>query len=352
MAEDSNDEFRYDLPSCLISDHMLPFVERSTWDNLIVANHEIHQGSRKCEAPWPLGEFGYEEDEENEEDDESTSHEEISQLCFSSDGKCLCALSDQRIRMWHNAVGSCGHIAAEVNNRFGDLSLWRVCFSAVENLLVSLHLDQSHVFRLWEVNAGGLVFKVVVTLDEVEDVFGCTFSQDGRQLILHCKDNALRICSVSDSSQLMKVVHLVGDSQERCFDFAGVTTDGCRVACVEVELSQTKHFRLWDVHGDGSVFEDVCACQEGECLFKIAVSPLDDSIAIVTDTGVIKLAHRRARDMTWVVETVADGKCFHTTGKMSFSTSGQWRGSNLGRNQVGVSPNNCLRSTLDAGIFP
>jgi WD40 repeat protein len=39
--------------------------------------------------------------------------------------------------------------------------------------------------------------------------------------------------------------------------------------------------------------------------------------------GVIKLAHRRARDMTWTVEVVADGKCFDTMGEMSFSTSGQ-----------------------------
>jgi WD40 repeat protein len=57
---------------------------------------------------------------------------------------------------------------------------------------------------------------------------------------------------------------------------------------------------------------------------KIAISPLDDSIAIImTRTGVIKLAHRRARDMTWTVEVVADGKCFDPTGEMSFFTSGQ-----------------------------
>jgi WD40 repeat protein len=80
---------------------------------------------------------------------------------------------------------------------------------------------------------------------------------------------------------------------------------------------------LRDIHGDGSPVEDDCVCQKGELASKNAISPLDDSIAIMTRPGVIKLAHRPARDMAWTVEVVADGKCFDTTGKMSFSASGQ-----------------------------
>jgi WD40 repeat protein len=38
--------------------------------------------------------------------------------------------------------------------------------------------------------------------------------------------------------------------------------------------------------------------------------------------GVINLA-RRARDMTWTIEVVADGKCFETSVGMYFSTNGQ-----------------------------
>jgi hypothetical protein len=45
---------------------------------------------------------------------------------------------------------------------------------------------------------------------------------------------------------------------------------------------------------------------------KIAISPLDDSIAIMIRLGDIKLAHRRARDMTWTIEV-----------NLSFSTNGQ-----------------------------
>jgi WD40 repeat protein len=55
---------------------------------------------------------------------------------------------------------------------------------------------------------------------------------------------------------------------------------------------------------------------------KIAISPLDDSIAIMTRNGVVKIA-RRARDMTWTIEVVADVKCFDMTNGMSFSTNGQ-----------------------------
>jgi hypothetical protein len=69
--------------------------------------------------------------------------------------------------------------------------------------------------------------------------------------------------------------------------------------------------------GDGSTFEDVYVCQQAEVVSKITISAEmvakitisshDDSIAIMLLGGVIKLAHRRARDMAWTVEVVADG---------------------------------------------
>jgi WD40 repeat protein len=151
---------------------------------------------------------------------------------------------------------------------------------------------------------------------------GCTFSRDGRQLILDFEDSTLRIYSVTDP-QLIKGIHLVTGRQER-FYYVGMTADGCQIVCVKYGFDQTNHHvRLWDVHGDFSTSEEVCVCQEGEQLSGIAVSPLDDSIAIMTRTGSIKLAHRRARDVAWTVEVVADGKCFDTTGKISFSATGQ-----------------------------
>jgi WD40 repeat protein len=327
MAEqDSNDELRYNLPNCLISDHILPFVDRSTWDNLVVANREIYQGSRNLEAPWPVGDLirrvDYEEDEENEEEDEITDEDIDHQVSFSSDGKYLCFLTEQRIRLWNNVVGSCGHIAVDVHNRF-------VCFSPVENLLVSLHIfDNHHAFRLWEVNTGGLVFKAEVGLEREVDIVGCTFSRDGSRLILYCDDSNLRIYSVSDDSQLIEVIHLhLNQNRNRNREDAwmldaciGITANGHQAITVGYDQTNQR-VRLWDVHGGGSTFEKVYVCKEDEYVSKIATSSLDDySIAIMTSTGVIKLAHRRARDITWTVEAVAEGKCFDT---MSFSTSGQ-----------------------------
>jgi hypothetical protein len=155
------------------------------------------------------------------------------------------------------------------------------------------------------------------------DLFGCTFSRDGRQLILYC-GSTLRIYSAADA-QLIKVIQLVGDRQAS-FSFFGITVDGRQVVCIEHGMNQTNRPRrvcLCDFHGDGSALEEVSVFQEREYWDKIAVSPLDDSIVIMLSGGVIKLAHRRARDMTWTVEVVADGKCFDTMGEMSFSTSGQ-----------------------------
>jgi WD40 repeat protein len=128
---------------------------------------------------------------------------------------------------------------------------------------------------------------------------------------------------------LIKVIHLnlngFGLMTDPC---VGITADGHQVVVVSCEHginpNQTHQpVRLWEVHGDGSTFEEVYVCQEDEDVFKIAISPLDDSIAIMTRTGGIKLAHRRARDTPWTVEVVADGKCFESTNDMSYSTSGQ-----------------------------
>jgi WD40 repeat protein len=261
------------LPNCVISDHILPFVlDRSTWDTLVVANREIDQGSRNLEAPWPVGELrgaGYEGDE-------------IYQLCFSSDAKYLCVLSKdpklsvQRIRMWHKVVGSCACIVF-------DVPVWRVYFSPVENLLASLHRNFGgfrNMFRLWEVKAEGLTFKVEVQLDDEEvDVVGCTFSRDGRQLILYCGDSTLRIFSVSDA-KLIIVLHLRIDEEE-LLGFVGTTADGRLVACVGHGFSPA--IRLYGINGrDGSDFEDVC---QGDAVFKIASSPAENSIAIMTRSG-------------------------------------------------------------------
>jgi WD40 repeat protein len=309
------------LPNNVIVELIHSFVDRLTWDNLVVANREIYEASRNLEAPWPVGKLrgvGYEEDE-------------IVQLCFSSDGKYLCVLSLQdngrvdqrRVRMWHKVVGSCGCIISSLSNAVDPMTVYRVCFSPVENLLASLHKmpGRRKAFRLWEVNAEGMAVKVEVRLEHELDVFSCTFSRDGRHLILYCKGSTLRIYSVSDA-QLIKVIHLVRDRQER-FHFVGVTADGRQAVCIVYGMNHMNHrVCLRDVHGDGSTFEDVYVCQEGESVSEIAISPLDDSIAIMIRPGVIKLA-RRAQDMTWTIEVVADGKCFDTTGKMSFSTSGQ-----------------------------
>jgi hypothetical protein len=127
-----------DLPNNVIIDHILPFVDRSTWDNVVVASREIYEGSRNLEAPWPVGELrgvGYEGDR-------------IDQLCFSSDGKYLCVcdsqvqgdVEQQRIIVWHKVVGSCGCVSFNYSD---DGHLWWVCFSPVENLLASLHLINS-----------------------------------------------------------------------------------------------------------------------------------------------------------------------------------------------------------------
>jgi WD40 repeat protein len=263
--------------------------------------------------------------------------------------------------MWHKVKGSCGCIVFSLSDAFDPMTVYRLCFSPVENLLASLHEipGRRKAFRLWEVNAEGLAFKVEVRLDDEVDIFGCTFSRNGRQLILICRDSTLRIHSVSDA-QLIKVIPPIRD-REGVFEIIGTTADGCQAVCFQytfrsLGVSRVPRVRLWDVHGDGSTFEEVRVCQKGELVSKIAISPLDDSIAIMIRPGVIKLALRRAVDMTWTIEVVADGKRFDMS-NLSFSTSGQLLATVHVEGRVEIwdpIKGKCLRmlqSTLETGIF-
>jgi WD40 repeat protein len=168
-----------------------------------------------------------------------------------------------------------------------------------------------------------MAFNVEGRLDE--HLLGCTFSRDGRQLLLFCEDRSLRIYSVSNA-QLIKVIHLNGG--DGMFACLGLTADGCQVVSVQnrfINSPGIQSVRLWDIRGDVTSFEDVYQSVypgRGESVSKIAISPLDNSIAIMAPQGVIKLVHRRDRDISWNAEVVADGKCFDVP-NMSFSTSGQ-----------------------------
>jgi WD40 repeat protein len=144
-----------------------------------------------------------------------------------------------------------------------------------------------------------MVLKAEVRLDGVVDAFSCTFSRDGRQLVSCCKDNTLRIHSVSNA-QLIKVIHLNGGDGR--FSFVGITANGCQVVSVKNRFNSPglpglKSVRLRDIHGDVANFEDIHLSfnpRRGGLVSKIAFSPHDNSIAIMSPEGVIKLAHRPA----------------------------------------------------------
>jgi WD40 repeat protein len=223
--------------------------------------------------------------------------------------------------MWHKLVGSCGHVAVSVRlvHPVIRVSLRTVRFSPVENLLVSIHNDfrgNNVFFKLWEVNTGGLVFRVEVRLDDA--VNDCSFSRDGRQLIFRGSGSTMPVYSVSDTPQFIKVIHQSGPGGG--FDAAEITADGRQVACIERGWNWC--VRLWDVHLDGSTSTDIYVCQVGESVDEISISPLDDSIAMMTPWGVIRLAHRHAPDMAWTTEVLADGRFFNKY-EMFFTTSGQ-----------------------------
>jgi WD40 repeat protein len=266
------------LPNCVIINHVLPFVDRSTWDNLVVANREIYQASREIKenAPWPEGELtgvGFQGDK-------------IRQLCFSVDREYLCVVSEnrelrqQRIRIWQKVTGSYRRIELaehELSHPGADMPVWRVNFSPDEDIL-GLNLVAESDARL---------VKAIFLFDDEE--FGFVGSMgDGRFIYAGVEDEFIN--SFSSTIHLLRMKRVTGSA-----------------------LPEVRHGLV------GGHFEEVC---QGETVSNIAFfRPLENSFAIMTPGGVIKLV-RRAQDRTWTVEIVADGKCFDTR-NLSFTTKGK-----------------------------
>jgi WD40 repeat protein len=130
------------LPTSVISDHILPFTDRSTWNRLILANREIYKASQKIQAPWPSGEF------------EVLGGHAITRVQFSSDGNLLCcSCDDNRIRIYHKEKGPYATIDFRIIDG-PDSTITGMQCSPVENMLVVLlaHCNHHSVCRFLDLH--------------------------------------------------------------------------------------------------------------------------------------------------------------------------------------------------------
>jgi WD40 repeat protein len=117
------------IPTCVIVEHILPFLDRATYDNCVIANKEVfHASQMVVPAPWPQTCLGVEQ--------------EILCAAFAPSGRAVaCGCKGGDLYIWNKQQGR-RHIL-----KGHDLSVLSLVFSPNEELLASGSVDCT--IRLW-----------------------------------------------------------------------------------------------------------------------------------------------------------------------------------------------------------
>jgi WD40 repeat protein len=292
-----NNQDGINLPASTIGDLILPFVDRKTWNNLILSNREIYQASKKLEPPWPRGDFL------------TNDHHSIRRMAFSSDGKYYFGQTNgRRIHVWHKQIGPYAVLDPNAPRRLDSgFPATSMASSPTENLLVTGCSDGlGAVLLFWDIASLSVISEVDVSGNMVV-MNVCGFSPDGSLVACNVFDvfdvfdsvYSLHIYSASDAVCIKTI------ATNRSLVFGGFSPDSQTVvACFDGRV-----VRVWDLMGDDddTSFQDLSPWVPETAFrrlpFSLPFSPKGQSIVIGTvDANACKLA--QYQNYIWVVKVL------------------------------------------------
>jgi WD40 repeat protein len=284
----NNNHDGIDLPTSIIVDLILPFVDRKTWNNLILTNREIYQASKEIEPPWPSGKLSV---------DHGDFIDFIGYVAFSSDGKYFILYTTSgSIHVWHKRIGPYASLCTTYHHANRHLRMSSMASSPSENLLLTASRDQlGAVLQFWDIASLSVVNEVLIPHAMATMISSCVFSPDGRLVACNCIfSNHLHIYSASNAVCIKTIVTnepltIVGFSPDSQTIVAGV---------------RGRVIRVWDVAGDDdTAFEDMSPWLLGTLLTqrgRLPFSPQGQSLIIGTaSANICKLA--QYQNAMWVV---------------------------------------------------
>jgi WD40 repeat protein len=280
-----------DLPTSIIVE-LLPFVDRKTWNNLILTNQAIYQASKEIEPPWPSGKFSVDG--------------RIFDMTFSSDGIYLFVQTTGRwIRVWHKRIGP--YVVLHPTNRAVNRHrppMTSMASSPTENLLMTTSGDDfGAVLQFWDIASLSVVNEVLLR-DATPS--SCVFSPDGR--LVACNDIVSKRLHIYSASNAVCIRTIATNGR---FTIGGFSPDSRTI----VTGFQARVIRVWDVAGDvDTAFEDISTCVPNNGRPILAFSPQGQALVIGTaNANVCKLA--QYQHYMWVVKDLnlamgLNGLCF------------------------------------------
>jgi WD40 repeat protein len=238
----NNNHDGIDLPTSIIVE-LLPFLDRETWNNVILTNRAIYQASTLIEPPWPRRKFSVGE------------HEHklvlILHMTFSSDGKYFFVKTLCRgIYVWHKRIGPYAvlyHTAARAARR--TFQIKSMASSPTENLLVTVSCDEvGAILQFLDIPSLSVVNEVFIS-DAALNV--CVFSPDGR--LVACGGNVYASLHIYSASNAVRIKTITPNAYG-WHTFGGFSPDSQTI----VAGVHGRVVRVWDVAGgDDTAFDDI-----------------------------------------------------------------------------------------------
>ena len=219
------------LPVSVIVEHVLPLLDRVSWNRLCSTYKELHASSRKIHPPWPFkrrlkcdGEPAY----------------IIYSLAFSSDSELLASGGlDGAIRIWSRADGRCiTHLEGQTH------AVRSLCFSPDRKRLASA-ISADTTFHLWNLQDHQ---SFTVLEGHASEVMSVAFSRDGSTLVSGDVGGGIRLWDANDGTSIRE---LVDESIIDCIESVTFAPDGKTIASsgsrVDEEEEEHGAIILWDI---------------------------------------------------------------------------------------------------------
>ena len=164
------------LPVSVIIEHVLPLLDRVSWNRLCSTFEELYANSRKVHTPWPFKRRLY-----------AGGRGNVYSVPFLPDNELLASGGrDDIIRIWNRTEGLCTQLEEGPGVR--DL-----CFSPDGKLLAST--DQDTTIRLWKLEDWS--FRVLEVNVDFE-VLSIAFSSDSSTLVSGDEGGKICLWDVND----------------------------------------------------------------------------------------------------------------------------------------------------------
>jgi WD40 repeat protein len=210
------------IPPSIIVEYILPFLDRATYDDCILANKEVFETSKTVSfPPWPQKclQVG----------------SEVSCVAFSSSNKAVaCGCENGAVFLWQNRTGH------RITLKGHEMEVLNIVFSPTEHVLASGSVDCT--VRLWFLKKEDLTPTGEITIFRGHEnpVHSISFLPNSDILASSSHERMIRLWNVSTSKRVGRIPH--PDKVESL----SVSPDGKLVASATWEGT----VRLWELSDD------------------------------------------------------------------------------------------------------